>query len=197
MRGRRRPGLRGCGGNDVDDRTGPVVCCTYEVCSGNTDTLWIAGKFFAPNYPPRLDDGPYTSTIVSGALTATPEIAAGTGVCPAGSAGCSQVTVDGEPCDESPAEGEASGTAYVRRILRGCILQNAKVGDVFTIDAEFVVLVAKNGNQWTLQRGYGLSSPSAHSSTTLDGTLHGARLLPRRLELVVDVGHGERSSRDQ
>ena len=46
-------------------------------------------------------------------------------------------------------------------------LQDAKVGDVFTIDAEFVVLVAKNGNQWTLQRGYGLSAPSDHSSTTL------------------------------
>ena len=33
--------------------------------------------------------------------------------------------------------------------------------------AEFVVLVAKNGNQWTLQRGYGLSSPTDHSSTAL------------------------------
>ena len=46
-------------------------------------------------------------------------------------------------------------------------LQDAKVGDVFTIDAEFLLIVAKNGNQWTLQRGYGLSSPSDHGSTEM------------------------------
>ena len=149
--------------------TAPARWCVAHTrfVAGNTDTLWIAGKFFAPNYPPRLDDGPYTSTIVSGALTATPEIAAGTGACPAGSAGCSQVTVDGEPCDESPAEGEASGSGVCPKNPAWVFLQNAKVGDVFTIDSEFVVLVAKNGNQWTLQRGYGLSSPTAHSSTSL------------------------------
>src|SRR5450759_2489147 len=31
----------------------------------------------------------------------------------------------------------------------------------------------------------------------IDGTLHGARFLPWHLELVVDLGYGERSSRDQ
>jgi hypothetical protein len=60
--------------------TAPARWCVAHTrfISGNTDTLWIAGKFFSSNYPPRLDDGPYTSTIVSGSLTATPAIAAGT-----------------------------------------------------------------------------------------------------------------------
>jgi hypothetical protein len=149
--------------------TAPARWCVHHTTfvSGKTDTVWIAGKFFSPNNPPQLDDGPYTSTIVSGALTATPAIAAGTGVCPAGSAGCSLVTVDGEPCDPSPAAGEATGSSVCPKNPAWVYLQDAKVGDVFMIDGEYTVLVAKNGNQWTLQRGYGLSSPSSHSSTTL------------------------------
>ena len=149
--------------------TAPARWCVHHTtfASGKTDTVWIAGKFFSPNYPPQLDDGPYTSSIVSGALTAAPGIAAGTGVCPAGSAGCSQVTVDGEPCDPSPAAGEATGSGVCPKNSAWVYLQDAKVGDVFTIDGEYTVLVAKSGNQWTLQRGYGLSSPSSHSSTTL------------------------------
>ncbi len=149
--------------------TAPARWCVAHTrfISGNTDTLWIAGKFFTPNDPPRLDDGPYTSTIISGSLPATPAIAAGTGVCPAGSAGCSQVTVDGEPCDPSPAPGEATGGSVCPKNPAWVYLQDANIGDVFTIDSEYLVLVAKNGNQWILQRGYGLSSPSGHSSTTL------------------------------
>ena len=135
--------------------------------SGKTDTVWVAGKYFSPNYPPQLDDGPYTSTIVSAALTSTPAIAAGTGVCPVGSAGCSQVTVDGEPCDSSPAPGEATGSSICPKNPAWVYLQDSKVGDVFMIDSETTVLLAKSGNQWTLQRGYGLSSPSSHSSMTL------------------------------
>jgi len=149
--------------------TAPARWCVVHTIftSGRTDTVWIAGKFFSPDYPPQLADGPYTSTIVSGSLTATPTIAAGTGACPAGSAGCSVVTVDGEPCDATPATGEATGSWVCPKNSAWVYLQDTKVGDVFAIDAEFVVLVAKNGNQWTLQRGYGLTSPSDHSSTTL------------------------------
>jgi hypothetical protein len=77
------------------------------------------------------------------------------------------VTVDGEPCDPTPAAGEASGSSVCPKNPAWVYLQDAMVGDVFTIDNETVVLVAKNGNQWTLQRGYSLSSPSSHSSTTL------------------------------
>lgn len=149
--------------------TAPARWCVAHTrfVTGKSDTLWIAGKYFSPNYPPRLDDGPYTVNIVSGSLAATPSIAAGTGGCPAGSAGCSQVTVDGEPCDPAPADGEVTGASVCPKNPAWAYLQDAKIGDVFTIDSETVVLVAKNGNQWTLQRGYGLEAPSAHSSTTL------------------------------
>jgi hypothetical protein len=149
--------------------TAPARWCVHHTTfvSGNTDTVWVAGKFFSPNSPPQLADGPYTSTIVSAALTATPAIAAGTGACPAGSTGCSLVTVDGEPCDPTPAAGEATGSSVCPKNPPWVYLQDAKVGDVFTIDSEYTVLVAKNGNQWTLQRGYGISSPASHSSTTL------------------------------
>ena len=41
-------GVRGCGGNNVDDRTGPVVCCPYEVCCGKDRHAVDRGKFFAP-----------------------------------------------------------------------------------------------------------------------------------------------------
>jgi hypothetical protein len=46
-------------------------------------------------------------------------------------------------------------------------LQDAKVGDYFQIDNEFVVLLAKTGNQWTLQRGAGQTSVASHTSTAL------------------------------
>ena len=149
--------------------TAPARWCVAHTrfITGNTDTLWIAGKFFSPNTPPQLDDGPHVSTIVSAPLVAAPTIAAGTGVCPAGSVGCNQVTVDGEPCDPTPAAGEATGGSVCPKNPAWVYLQDAKVGDVFTIDSEMVLLIAKNGNQWTLQRGYGISSIAAHSSMTL------------------------------
>ena len=77
------------------------------------------------------------------------------------------VTVDGEPCDPTPAAGEASGSSVCPKNPAWVYLQDAKVGDIFIIDSETVLLVAKNGNQWTLQRGYGISSIAAHSTMTL------------------------------
>ena len=149
--------------------TAPARWCVAHTrfISGKTDTLWIAGKFFSPNTPPQLADGPYVSTIVSTALGAAPAIAAGTGACPAGSLGCDQVTVDGEPCDPTPAAGEATGSSVCPKNPAWVYLQDAKVGDTFTIDNEIVVLLAKSGNQWTLQRGYGISSMAAHTTMTL------------------------------
>ncbi|MCU1234468.1 MAG: hypothetical protein JWP63_2435 [Candidatus Solibacter sp.] len=146
-------------------------CATHtRFVSGKTDTLWIAGKFFQANSPAQLGDGPYVSTIISAALSAIPAVAAGTGVCPAGSAGCDVVTVDGEPCDPSPAAGEASGSNVCPKNAAWAYLQDAKVGDVFFIDNEAVMLVAKNGNQWTLRRGYGMYGVAAHGSPTLSAT---------------------------
>jgi hypothetical protein len=147
--------------------TSPARWCTLHTLfvSGNTNSVWIAGKYFTPNFPPQLADGPYTSNIVSGTLGATPAIAAGTGACPPGGFGCDQVTVDGEPCDPAPAAGEAAGSpcpknpAYV-------YLQDAQVGDYVSVDSEYTTIVAKSGNVWTLQRGVN-NPPVAHSSTTL------------------------------
>ena len=51
----------------------------------------------------------------------------GYGGCPAGSAGCSQVTVDGEPCDSSPAAGEATGAGVCPKNPAWVYLQDAKV----------------------------------------------------------------------
>jgi hypothetical protein len=149
--------------------TAPARWCVAHTrfIAGNTDTLWIAGKFFSPNTPPQLDDGPYLSTIVSAPLSAAPTIAAGTGACPAGGLGCDLVTVDGEPCDPTPAAGEAAGSSVCPKNPAWVYLQDAKVGDIFFIDSELVVLVAKSGNQWTLQRGYGVSSIAAHTTRTL------------------------------
>ena len=149
--------------------TAPARWCGTHTrfIAGKTDTLWIAGKYFTPNSPPKLDDGPYISTITSAALGATPTIAAGAGICPAGSLGCDLVTVDGEPCDPTPATGEATGSNVCPKNPAWVYLQDAKVGDVFAIDGEFVVLLAKNGNQWTLQRGYGISSMTAHTNKDL------------------------------
>jgi hypothetical protein len=133
--------------------------------SGDTPIVWIAGKFLASQG--TVDDGPYTSQIVSTALTATPSMAAGVGACPAGSAGCDVVVVDGEPCDTSPQPGEASGARVCPKNASWAYLQDARVGDVFKVDAEPLYLVAKSGTQWTLQRGYGGITPVGHSSMTL------------------------------
>ena len=77
------------------------------------------------------------------------------------------MTVDGEPCDVTPAAGEAAGSSICPKNGSWVYLQDAKVGDVLTIDSEYVKLVDKSGNQWTLQRGYGLSTAASHSSTAL------------------------------
>src|SRR5262249_26847721 len=130
------------------------------------DTVWVAGKYLTPYSPPQVMDGPYTSNMTTAALGAAPTIAAGTGVCPSGIAGCDQVTVDGEPCDALPATGEAAGSPCPKN-SSWVYLQDAKVGDYFQIDNEFVVLLAKNGNQWTLQRGAGQTSVASHTSTAL------------------------------
>ena len=69
--------------------TAPARWCVAHTrfVAGNTDTLWIAGKFFSPNTPAQLDDGPYVSDITSGPMPATPAIAAGSRSVPRGKRG--------------------------------------------------------------------------------------------------------------
>lgn len=134
--------------------TPPSRWCSLHTLfvSGNTDTLWVAGKYFTPNTPPQLADGPYTSDIIAGQLGAPPTIPAGAAGCPAGSMGCDQVTVDGEPCDATPAPGETTGVSCPKNPA-SVYLQDARPGDYFQIENEIVTLVSKNGNVWLLQRG--------------------------------------------
>ena len=148
--------------------TSPARWCALHTLftSGNTDTVWIAGKYLSANYPPQRGDGPYTSGITGGTLGQTPSIAAGTGICPAGGAGCDQITVDGEPCDASPAAGEAAQSPCPKNPA-SAFLQNAAIGDFFSIDNEMVLLVAKNGNVWTVQRGINHNVMSHFSNPTL------------------------------
>jgi len=146
----------------------PARWCTLHTLfiSGNTDAVWIAGKYYTPYNPPQLGDGPYSSDITAGTLGASPSIASGTGACPAGSRGCDQVTVDGEPCDASPATGEANGAACPKN-PSSVYLQDAQVGDYLSMDNEILILVAKAGNVWTLQRGAN-GTVAAHGSKTLN-----------------------------
>jgi hypothetical protein len=64
--------------------TAPARWCSLHTLfvSGNTDTVWVAGKYLTPYSPPQVMDGPYTSNMTTAALGATPTIAAGSGVCP-------------------------------------------------------------------------------------------------------------------
>jgi hypothetical protein len=145
----------------------PVRWCVNHTTflSGVTDLVWIAGKY--GDFRNIPGDGPWISTVTAGTLGSTPSIAAGTGACPAGSLGCDQVTVDGEPCDTTPQPGEAAASACPKNPA-WAFLQNAIVGDIFGIDGgEKLRLVAKAGNSWTLQRGYDHLGIQAHSNLDL------------------------------
>jgi len=135
--------------------------------AGQSNTAWISGKFMGTT-PGVGGGGGMISTVISGSLTATPSISAGTGICPSGTAGCDQVTVDGEPCNPSPA---APDTLGCPKNGSWGYLQNAAVGDIFIVQGhnELLYLLNKAGNNWTFQRAYpsgGFSSvPLAYSGT--------------------------------
>jgi len=114
--------------------------------------------------------GPYISNVVDGsAFSATPGVQGGLATCPPNPYGvtgqqCTTVTVDGEPYDPSPciASAQQCGGA-IESGLPGAIGSTA-VGDTFIVNSEEMRLIAKNGNQWTFQRGYnpaGMLSTSA------------------------------------
>lgn len=140
--------------------TAPVRYCglhtLFSAGDGATNIAWISGKFFQITDQPG--GGPQISTITSAALTATPAVAAGTGGCPGGSLGCDNVTLDGEPCNPSPAAGEGNnGSCAKDNAQQG--LQNAAAGDVLQVQpgpAEWVRIVAKtDATHWLVQRAIG------------------------------------------
>ncbi|MCX6629234.1 MAG: hypothetical protein NTW28_16575 [Candidatus Solibacter sp.] len=158
--------------------TSPARWCVSHTRfnAGNSTQMWIAGKYMSDQGTPG--DGPYTSAVAAASteMPASPHIAAGSGVCPAGSRGCDVITVDGEPCDPSPRGGENAGSYVCPKNAAKAFLQNAAVGDVAKIEGEFVRLLAKSGTSWTVQRGYGYTGsaisppgPISHSNgATLD-----------------------------
>ncbi len=64
--------------------------------------------------------------------------------------GCTIITVTGEPYDDSPCASENSNRGAAGPYGA---FQVAQAGDMFTVDSEYVQLLAKNGNTWTLLRG--------------------------------------------
>jgi hypothetical protein len=102
--------------------------------------------------------GAWQSHITSGALSAKTLDACPTN--PFGVTGnaCSQVTVEGEPCDFSPGTGEPHNCPYNPNAT---FLMNAAPGDLFLLDQEWVRLIAKNDTQWVLERSYRNLSPLA------------------------------------
>lgn len=141
-----------------------------QFVSGDTDFIWTAGKYLDGAFN-ALGDGPFLSNITSSLTTwntSTGAIAPGVGLCPAGSLRCDTVTVDGEPCDETPQSGEA-GIAVCAKNGAWLGLQDAAVNDIFiTSVSEWVKLVNKTGNSWTFQRGYGHRGPRAGANAVLN-----------------------------
>jgi hypothetical protein len=165
----------------------PCRWCTLHAPGwiGDADLMGIQGKYFG-DWPGMPGGGFYSVQITSGALTATPGVAAGTGGCPAGGYGCDLVAVDGEPCNTSPAPAIGGHPAEPLNCPKNpawSYLQDAAPGDVFNLSGEYVQLVSKNGSQWLLNRAYqSANPPSALSGTvmipfcmaTYGGWSHGA-----------------------
>ena len=126
----------------------------------NSDA-WMA---FTPSYyltgANLPGGGPWETRVTS------PDVTASTfEECPAnefGAAGprCLTVSIAGEPCDLGPAAGEPLNCSWSPNAT---YLMPAREGDIFLYGTgEYVRLLARNGNQWVLQRAYGMSKPGAH-----------------------------------
>ncbi len=157
----------------------PARWCALHAASftgTSSNVAWIAGKFWDNTGAPG--GGPYYSTVTSGTLTSTPSIAAGIGGCPAGSAGCDILTVDGEPCNPSPVSPDQLGCP--RNSSLG-YLQAAAAGDLFSAGQghnELMALISKSGSNWLFQRAYPsagyVTTPQAYSGTLILNTVCGA-----------------------
>ncbi len=149
----------------------PIRWCSSHGVTPIGDTDWM---FIGSNYLRGNSDQPgygmYTSNIVSGNLPAT------TNSCPAnpfGDTQCTDIIVDGEPCDES--ENPQIFNAKCGNPAHS-YLQDAEVGDIFGINPttrgrfyrEFVRIIEKNGNNWKIGRGLNQTTIISHDTGALD-----------------------------
>lgn len=158
--------------------TTPLRWCGQHAVTYAGESGFYVGAAAGLNAATGFPGGGYHVVNTSSPLTATPAIAAGTGGCPAGGFGCDIITVDGEPCNESPGAISASGSFPADPL--NCpknpaftYLQDAAPGDVFqaglTNNPEYLRLISKtagNGSQWLVQRSIGWTSSAPTNITT-------------------------------
>ena len=145
----------------------PARWCTIHTLfmSGNSNTAWVIAKWLG-GWEGMPGGGRHISTVVSGTMTSTPTITAGTSGCPPDSKGCDMVTVDGEPCNPNPAGSVGGHPAEGGNCPKNPAweyLQDAQPGDILVSTSpqdEYMKLIAKNGNNWLIQRGFGYTTPS-------------------------------------
>ncbi len=149
----------------------PIRWCDDHTLTpiGNFDWMYISSNYLRGNVT-TPGAGTYTNDIVAG------NISSSTSACPVnpyGQTQCTTIVVDGEPCNatESPSNSGAScgipGANY---------LQDAQPGDILGIDPitrgrtyhEFLQLISKSGNTWTVARGLNQTTIASHSTGVLD-----------------------------
>lgn len=121
--------------------------------------------------------GIYTTNISAGSLSAS------TTSCPSnpyGATQCTDITVDGEPCNPTQVSNVSTNTLCSLSVPNGNYLQSAAVGDMLGIEPRYPLdprgelylerlqIIAKSGNNWTIGRGIGGSPVAAHSTGTID-----------------------------
>ena len=139
----------------------PCRWCTMHgvTYAGNSNSALEGGKYLGTSIG-SPGGGNYTTAVLSG-MSAIPSIPAGSAGCPSGSRGCDLVTVDGEPCNTQPAGplgGHPAEPLNCPKNPAWNYLQDAAPGDVFSTlsgPLEYMRIIAKNDNQWLLERGVG------------------------------------------
>lgn len=112
---------------------------------------WMRVEFASNSDGTDAGFGAWQTQITSGPVSAqTLQACPGN---PFGASGnrCTTVTVQGEPCDFTPAASEPHNCPYNPNAT---FLMETQPGDFFQIDQEWVRLIAKQENQWVLQRDY-------------------------------------------
>lgn len=150
----------------------PIRWCSIHGTGslGAVDDWMAIGSNYLRGDSSEVGYGMYTSTIVAGNLPAA------TSTCPSNpfnETSCTDIVVDGEPCDES--ENPQIFNAKCGNASHS-YLQDAEVGDIFGINpttrgrnySEFIRIIEKNGNNWKVSRGLNQTPIVSHNTATID-----------------------------